>query len=172
MNELARRLARGEAEAFAELYDACADRLHHYLTLRLGATGRADDVLQETFLRLVRSRDRLTTIDNLNAYIFQMARNEAIRYLAKEGRCENLVSSDLFEEADSAEAAAREAAETVSVALTMLSEDQREVVVLKHYSGLTFREIGDVTGVPTATAATRYRAALELMRGWLTRQST
>ena len=40
---------------------------------------------------------------------------------------------------------------------------------LKIYGGLTFREIGDLIGVPIATAATRYRAALERLRDWLGR---
>ena len=53
---LAARLARGEEAAFADLYDACADRLHHYLTGRLGSADRAADVLQSTFVRVVQSR--------------------------------------------------------------------------------------------------------------------
>jgi RNA polymerase sigma-70 factor, ECF subfamily len=172
MDDLAQRLARGETAAFAELYDACADRLHHYLVVRLGATESADDVLQETFLRLFRSRHRLGEVGNLQAYVFQIARNEANRYVGRSGRTPNEASADLFEEAYSSDAAAREAADMVAVALTQLNEEQREVVVLKHFSGLTFREIAEVIGVPTATAATRYRAALDRLRGWLARQST
>ena len=40
MDQRAERLARGEPAAFAELYDACADRVHHYLVVRLGVSGR------------------------------------------------------------------------------------------------------------------------------------
>ena len=54
MQDLGKRLARGEASAIAELYDACADRLHHYLTLRVGNRDTASDILQEVFLRVVR----------------------------------------------------------------------------------------------------------------------
>ncbi len=172
MDELAQRLVRGESDAFAELYDACANRLHHYLAMRLGSLDGADDVLQETFLRLVRCRDRLGKVENLQAYLFQIARNEAIRYGSRAGRPEVAISADLFEEAESSDSTERETAEIISLALSQLSEEQREVAVLKHFSGLTFREIGEVTGVPTATAATRYRAALDRMRGWLARRST
>ncbi len=56
--------------------------------------------------------------------------------------------------------------------LARLSDEQREVVELKHFAGLTFREIGEVTGVPTQTTATRYRAALDRLRDWLARQPT
>ena len=52
MDDLAERVARGDRAAFAELYDRCADRLHHYLTVQLGSRQDADDVLQETWLRV------------------------------------------------------------------------------------------------------------------------
>src|SRR5260370_7650772 len=84
MHELAIRLARGDEAAFAELYDACADRLHGYLTARLGSRDRAADVLQETFLRAVASRRRFRKVDNPIAYLFQIARNEAIRFMSRE----------------------------------------------------------------------------------------
>ena len=173
MDELAERLARGEAAAFAELYDACADRLHHYLTARLGARDEADDILQETFVRLVRTRHRLRQVEDLTAYVFTTARNEAARYGGRKARAARLrvplQAEDLFVEAGG-DAAAREAAELVAVALRGLNEEQREVVELKIYGGLTFREIAQVTGVPLPTAATRYRAALERLKDWLARQ--
>jgi RNA polymerase sigma-70 factor (ECF subfamily) len=65
MEKLGERLARGEQAAFAELYDACADRLHHYLTLRLGTREDADDVLQNSFVRLAQARHRLAGVKNL-----------------------------------------------------------------------------------------------------------
>src|SRR5262249_3111042 len=89
MDELARRLARGDQSAFVELYDACADRVHHYLVVRLGSRADADDVLQQTFVRLAGIRTTLSSVENLTAYVFATARNEAARFLqrrAREGR--------------------------------------------------------------------------------------
>ncbi len=54
--------------------------------------------------------------------------------------------------------------------LARLSEDDRELVELKVFVGLTFREIADVLGLPQGTVATRYRRALELLRPWLEKQ--
>ena len=79
MEHLAARLAVGDQAAFAELYQACGDRLHHYLTVRLGSRQDADDVLQETFVRLARNRGKLLSVDNLAAYVFTVARNESNR---------------------------------------------------------------------------------------------
>ncbi len=86
MDQRATRLARGEPEAFAELYDACADRIYRYLVVRLGSRADAEDVLQETFVRLARTRQKLARVENLVAYAFTMARNEAMRLLDRQAR--------------------------------------------------------------------------------------
>ena len=82
MGDLGDRLARGDRAAFAELYDACADRVHHYLVVRLGSRDDADDLLQQTFLRMARAPQNLATVENLPGYVFTIARNEAARLLA------------------------------------------------------------------------------------------
>jgi len=156
------------------LYAACADRCHHYLTVLLGSRHAADDVLQETFVRLARMARKLANIDNLSAYVFTVARREAARHAGRQAReARHRVApaaEDLFLEARYDEAAARESAEAVAAVLCRLSDEQREVVELKVYGGLTFREIAAVTGVPLPTAATRYRAALERLKEWFARQ--
>jgi RNA polymerase sigma-70 factor (ECF subfamily) len=173
MNELADRLARGEPAAFAELYDACADRLHHYLALHLGSTADADDVVQETFARMARSRKKLRRVENLTAYVFAVARNEAARLKSKQTRQRQVREIHpppaLYGETYSDEAAALEAAETVRAALERLPSEQREIVELKAFGNLTLKEIAEVTALPPGTVATRYRTALEHLREWLTR---
>lgn len=171
MQTLGQRLARGDQTAFAELYDACADRCHHYLTAMLGSREAADDVLQETFLRLVRQRRKLAAVTNVIAYVFVICRNEAFRHRAHQARRDEqrLTAEDLFVEAERG-SDQRDLADLVTRGLETLSLEQREVVQLKMYAGLTFREIAEITEVPLQTAATRYRSALESLRPWLARQ--
>jgi RNA polymerase sigma-70 factor (ECF subfamily) len=177
MENLSRRLAQGDPAAFAALYDACADRVHHYLVVRLGSREDAADVLQETFVRLARNRRRLAGVDNLMAYTFTVARNEAARLARRSRRAgcagrENLPSADVLFCPSGGDLRAQEAAETVGKALARLEPPLREVVELKVYAGLRFREIAEVTGVPQGTVATRYRAALAKMRTWLVREQS
>src|SRR5882757_1061290 len=97
MHELAERLARGEEAAFAELYDASADRLHHYLVSRLGSRDAASDVLQTAFLRAVKSRRRFRRVENPVAYLFQIARNEAMRWARRRrGSDRPLAAAEIF----------------------------------------------------------------------------
>ncbi len=165
---LAARLARGEEAAFAELYDACADRLHHYLAVRLGCREAASDVLQNAFLKAVKNRRQFRGVDNPIAYLFQIARNEAARAIRKRYPS-SLSVEDVFTTNGDA-TAEQEDIELAAMALQKLDSDEREIVELKIYSGLTFREIADVTRLPQGTAATKYRRALESLRSWLAKQ--
>lgn len=165
--ELAARLARGEEAAFAELYDVCADRLHGYVAARLGSRDAASDVVQNAFLRAVQSRRRFRDVESPVAYMFQIARNETLRWVAKRRvAIQPLPATDSF----AAAMGSAEDMEMINAALNKLDVDGRELVELKVYAGLTFREIADVVGRPAATVATQYRRALESLRSWLTKQ--
>src|SRR3954468_7050798 len=97
LQQLAMRLARGEEAAFAELYDASADRLHHYLTVRLGSPDTASDVVQTAFLRAVKSRRKFRGVENPIAYLFQIARNETVRWATRRrGNDRPLVANEIF----------------------------------------------------------------------------
>jgi RNA polymerase sigma-70 factor, ECF subfamily len=163
--ELAARLARGDEAAFAELYDACADSLHGYLARRLGSRDAASDVVQSAFLRAVKSRRRFRGVENPVAYMFQIARNEAVRAFRKRPIAPPILSDGPeYSQPDADDA------EAVAMALDRLDVNERELVELKIYAGLTFREIAEVVSRPQATVATQYRRALESLRSWLTKQ--
>jgi RNA polymerase sigma-70 factor, ECF subfamily len=175
MATLQARLARGEPAAFAELYDACADRVGHYLLVRLGSWADAEDALQETFVRLARTRQKLAEVDNLEAYVITIARNEAARLAGGKTRRgqtqESLsLSAEKLFRYDPSDSVTRENAELVAAALEQLDPNLREVVELKTFAGLTFQQVSQVTGVPQGTVATRYRSALTKMRAWFARQ--
>ena len=173
MATLQARLARGDPAAFSEMYDLYADRVGHYLLVRLNSRNDADDALQETFLRLVRVRQKLATVDDLDAYVITIARNEAARLASgiarRQQKQRQLDHEDVFA-CEPNDADAREAAEIVAIALSYLSADLLEIVELKTYAGLTFQQISQVTGLPQGSVATRYRSALAKMQAWLERQ--
>jgi len=169
-HDLAARLARGEEAAFAKLYDACADRLYRYLLGRVGSPESAADVLQTAFLRAVKNRKKFRNVENPVAYLFQIARNEASRNWRKRIRDKRSNSLDSVGDIAAAATHTGDDADYVASALSQLSLDDRELVELKTYGGLTFREIGELVGLPLATVATRYRRALESLRVRLSNQ--
>jgi RNA polymerase sigma-70 factor (ECF subfamily) len=175
MAPLGQRLTAGDPDAFAELYDQCAVKCHHYLVARLRSRDAADEVLQNVFVRLGRQRAGLARVENLTAYVFAVARNEAVRYAERRGRDARrhvLRAEDLFLEARDDESARREDAEMAVTAMEQLADEAREIVELKIYGGLTLREIAELLALPQGTVATRYRTALGRMKDWFARQSS
>lgn len=170
MQRLAERLARGEEAAFAELYDASADRLHRYLAALLRSRETASDVVQTAFLKAVKSRKRFRGVENPVAYLFQIARNEAMRSGSRRRMNERPLEAADVRAAVSATTGQWDDADVVAAALAKLGDEDREIVDLKLFAGLTFREIADVLSVPLATVATKYRRALESLRPWLEKQ--
>ncbi len=169
MQSLAARLARGDESAFAELYDACADRLHAFLLSKLGNADSAAEVLQTAFVQAVQNRKRFAAVENPLAYMFQIARNEAIRAM-RQARRRRSLSATGEKPQTTASDAPWEKEELAATALGKLNRDEREVVELKIYGSLTFQEIASVTSQPLGTVTTRYRRALESLRPWLERQ--
>ncbi len=169
--QLAKRLARGEESAFVELYDACADRLLRYLTLRLASSDQAADVLQTAMMRAVKSRRRFAKVDSPVAYLFRIACNEAARLAKRKARrSEQTLTAEQQRELIDESSDSCDDIEMALAALARLNAEDRELVQLKIYAGLTFREIAEVTGRPQATVATRYRRALNSLRPWFVKQ--
>jgi RNA polymerase sigma-70 factor, ECF subfamily len=115
-------------------------------------------------------------VENLVAYVFAMARNEAVRHTERRAReptgREALSQRATHVESNEGDVRDVESAEWVAAALARISPEQREIVELKIHADLTFREISEVTGLPPGTVATRYRTALEKLRGQITRDSS
>ena len=166
MELLKKRIAKGETEAFVELYDLLGDRLLRYLVSRLNSTD-AQDVLQNVFVRLVRYRLRLAKSKNLTAYVFLTARNEANRWTSKssaraKGRVPEPVCEPVVNDAPIGHHIENQ--ELASQLLGELDDEAQEVIQLKIYSGLTFAEVARIVGMPESTVATKYRRGILKMQ--------
>lgn len=130
----------------------------------VGTHADAEDVVQEGFVRFWRSRDSAA---DPAAYLFTCVRNCASDRRRGEARRAKREEAAAVPEAEPAFAAPVEQAERVAVieaALRGLPEEQREVLVMKIWGGLTFAQVGDALAIPANTAASRYRYALERLR--------
>jgi RNA polymerase sigma-70 factor (ECF subfamily) len=151
-----------------ELYERFGENLYRYLVFRLGSAEDAEDVLQECFYRFARYDLRWRLIRNRQAFVFSVARNEANRFLKhKLGRREG--ERMILSGAATGLAAAVVGPNEPSLALLLrlaeeLPPEQKEIIFLKTFDGLTFKEIGSVCGVSVNTAASRYRYGIEKLR--------
>ncbi len=154
-----------------EIYDRFGEKMYRYLALRLGSTEDAEDVLQQTFCRLARYSVRWAFVRNPQAFVFTAARNEANRFLRhrRNRRAESLPEIAREGALPSFVATSDPDASTALLARSLgrLPDEQKEVVILKVYQDLSFREIADVCGVSVNTAASRYRYGIEKLRAAL-----
>ncbi len=153
-----------------ELYDRFGDSVYHYLYIKLGSAGDAEDVLQEVFYRLARYFRRLKFIRRPAAFVFQTARNEANRFLKKKIHEKNGCrrKNELFEIiCTSISGPDEESVQILSTSLAQLPEEQREIIVLKFFEGLSFKEIASACGLSINTAASRYRYGLAKLHSLL-----
>ena len=146
-------------EAVDALFERLAGPLYHYALSITRRQADAEEVLQEVFMQLVRDPERLGAIGDLKAYLYRSIRNRALNQERRRDR-EAPLDPSIFEIPAQPEKDTME----LEQALAALPDEQREVVVLKTWQGLTFREIADLLAVSPNTAASRYRYALEHMK--------
>jgi RNA polymerase sigma-70 factor, ECF subfamily len=170
--EIAARLKRRDTNAMAELYDKYGGLLYSVILRSVANRATAEDLVQETFLRIW---NRIHTFDaergRLEGWIVTIARNRAIDYLrslrSQPGEAtttlEDLEQSGLFvtRETEADHLSRRKA---VGAALESLNEDQREVLELTHFQGLTQTEIAERLHKPLGTVKSLVRSALKVLR--------
>jgi len=140
----------------AALYDAWAARLLAYMMTITRDRHRAEDALQNLFVKLATNPPEMR---NAGPYLYRAARNEALR--AAKGRQERPLA-ELEILAPLVEGAVDSA--SLAAALDRLPEEQSEVVLLHAVEGFTFREVAKIVRIPADTAASRYRLAIEKLQ--------
>lgn len=165
---LIHRKERQRLRKLEELFDRYGDSLYRYLVFRLGQSEDAEDVFQEVFCRLARFDLRWKLVRDPLAFVLRVARNEANRFLRRKlGRRKG--EEVILVGAKTGLTAAFAAPDEPELALLLrwtddLPLEQKEVLFLKVFDGLTFKEIASIFGVSANTAASRYRYAIEKLR--------
>ncbi len=180
--DLLQRVAARDEGALASLYDRHS-RLAYSVILRiLHSTTEAEDVLQDTFVRLWARADSYDpTLGSPSAWLTRIARNRAIDRLRAQ-RVRKDISVDPVTGRGDGTAARREAgthetpelvlqdaaqADALRAAVANLPAPQRELIRAAFFEGCTHAELAARFGVPLGTVKTRIRAGLMAMRGRL-----
>jgi RNA polymerase sigma-70 factor (ECF subfamily) len=149
-------------EWLRELYDAHGAALFRYALMILADRAEAEDVVQQVFVRVLRGAH---DIASPKEYLRRATRNECYSVRRRQRRQqEHCGAYDDLLEAQSAEVVDQDERVALSRALGALSPEQREVVHLKVFEGLTFPEVGAVLDISPNTAASRYRYAIVHLR--------
>ena len=147
--ELMARLTRGDTTALGELVERHHSRILSLSYRLLGDWHQAEDVTQETFLRLPQASRRYEPRAKFTTWLYRIVYNLSIDHGRKAARDRVPPDAARMEGADAAasdSAERSELARLVREAVNGLSERQRRVVILHRYEGLSHAEISEVTG--------------------------
>jgi RNA polymerase sigma-70 factor (ECF subfamily) len=175
--DLAALLAAGEVGALAEIYDRYGALAYSVALRVLKDAGRAEDVVQECFLKLWQGASSFDAArGTLRGWLLSSVRNRAIDQLrGRAGHQRQELDLADFEDLTAAGAGAdpwREVSaamerEAVRAALERLPREQREAVELAYFGGYTYGEIAELAKVPVSTIKGRMRLALEKLHSYL-----
>jgi len=151
-------------------------KVYSYISLYIRNRDLADDIFQDTFLKVIQSVKAGKYVDNgkFLSWVMRISHNLIIDHFRRIKQMNTISNdnyeSDLFNSKSFAEdnveddMIRKQIHHDVRKMISHLPDDQREVVVLRHYAGLSFKEIADITDVSINTALGRMRYALINMR--------
>ena len=168
--------AKGNNAAFDILLNRHKDNIYSYIYFIVRNTEQAEDIFQETFVKAITTikQGRYTENGKFRAWISRIAHNLIIDNYRQE-KNEQMISNDEFEVdlfnnqkfSDGTiedELVKNQILADVKKLVGYLPDNQKEVLILRYYQDLSFKEIADITGVSINTALGRMRYAILNMR--------
>ncbi|WP_339734829.1 sigma-70 family RNA polymerase sigma factor [uncultured Sunxiuqinia sp.] len=175
-NLLVQKFIQGDQAALEELVGRHKNRVFTYIVLIVKNHQLAEDIFQDTFIKVIRSlkNGKYTENGKFVSWVLRIAHNLIIDHFRKE-KLLNTTSNDdteidLFNSQKFAEDNIEDKlvydqiTEDVRKLIDLLPEDQRQVIIMRHYMGLSFKEISRQTEVSINTALGRMRYALINLR--------
>lgn len=174
--ELVQRFVNGDNSAVEKLISHHKNRVYTYIFLIVKNEALAEDIFQETFIKVIRSlkSGRYSDSGKFISWVLRIAHNLIIDHYRKE-KYLNTISNDdseidlfnspRFSDTNFEEVSIQNQIHSdIHKLMEMLPEDQKQVVFMRHFQDLSFREIAEQTDVSINTALGRMRYALINLR--------
>jgi RNA polymerase sigma-70 factor (ECF subfamily) len=169
--ELIKRFQLGDADAFDQLFVRYEKPLLNFLYRFTGDYQLAEDVFQEAFFAVYKKAQKFDLSKKFSTWLHEIAVNKAVDKLRKKRvvlplktEIESIEHDRISPEEDFEK---REIQTRLQKALGFLSEEHRLVLVLKHYQGLDYKEIGEILDCPVGTVKSRVYYALKDLKNYL-----
>jgi RNA polymerase sigma factor (sigma-70 family) len=181
--ELITGFISGDERSIEHLILRHKSKVYSYINLYIRSRDLADDIFQDTFLKVVQSirAGRYQDDGKFISWVMRIAHNLIIDHFRHEKQMGIVYNDDYDTDLFNSRRLADDNVEDIMVRrqvlrdvrslINGLPEDQREVVIMRHYAGMSFKEIADMTGVSINTALGRMRYALINMRKVMTEKN-
>lgn len=178
IEHVVQRAREGCADAFDLLVDAYSSRVYGFVFRLVGHRDEAEEITQDVFVRLVRTIMNYQDCGKFEAWLFRIAANRVRDYVRRQVRRPAIRSLTVDSEHESApellvDKQSKAPAERLQEhddhdrlqrALAQLSDSEREVVLLRHYSQLSFQAIAEIMNTPLGTALARGHRGVAKLR--------
>jgi RNA polymerase sigma factor (sigma-70 family) len=174
--ELINSYINGDERSIELLILRHKSKVYSYINLYIRSRDLADDIFQDTFMKVVQSvrQGRYQDDGRFISWVMRIAHNLIIDHFRHEKQSGLILNEDYESDIFNSYKLSDENVENtmmrnqvmhdVRKLIRELPDDQREVVIMRHYAGMSFKEIADMTGVSINTALGRMRYALINMR--------
>ena len=165
----------GNSDALSNLIERHKDKIYTSIYLLVRDRYLAEDVFQDTFIKVIDTVNagRYTEEGKFLPWVIRIARNLCVDHFRKIKRSPSIKTGDdydifeminFYEPGVDEKIMQRESHERVSKMLDMLPDDQKEVIIMRHYADLSFKEIAELTDCSINTALGRMRYGLINLR--------
>ncbi len=166
----------GDRSAMSQLIERHSRRVRDYIRMMVKDNDVADDIHQETFIKAVRVIDegRYTDSGKFLSWVLRIAHNRVLDYFRAQKQSKQVNESEagynilgtmrFAEPTVEDEMVSRQIEDDVRRLIELLPDEQRQVVMMRYYSKMSFQEIADQTDVSINTALGRMRYALINLR--------
>ncbi len=168
---------RGDRDSFSRIVDLYSSRLYGFYIHMGYKPDQAEDLVQELFVRLVEKLKKYSHTGKFEAWLFRVAANMARDFARKRSiktvslnigeddeRNSHLEFADNKQPSPDSRLQQLEANVDLQSALFQLSDQERELVLLRHYSDMSFKDIASDCGLPVGTVLSKVHRALKKLK--------
>jgi len=166
---LVKRVQNGDLPAFSLLMNHWQEKILRYAYRFLSDMDDASEITQKTFIKAYQKMDTLDEPGNFSSWLYRVANNLCLDELKRAGRRKSTPLEAWYEQAEDlitpeSDLESKELGDVLQKALLLLPDEQRAVVILKEYEGLTFREIAEILEQSENTVKSRMYYGLKSLR--------
>jgi RNA polymerase sigma-70 factor (ECF subfamily) len=169
--DLIKNCQNGQSEAFAEIYDRYFEKIYKFIYYKVGHRETAEDLCSLTFTKALESIKKFNADKALlSAWIYKIARNNVVDYYRSKKEIYDIdKATDLYHEENFSENMTKAAQlENIKEKLKLLTEDQREIIVMRVWNEMSYKEISEVVGKSENNCKVIFSRSLKQLRYSLT----
>lgn len=165
--DLILRTAAGDTAAFESLYYQSYHAVYGYILSILKNQHDAEDIMQDTFIRIRDAAHLYKPSGKPLAWIFTIAKNLSFMKLRREKLYAYSSYDDLSNDLDFSTVENNEIKILLDAAFTILSDEERQIIIIHANTGMKFREIASLLALPLSTILSKYNRGLKKLKNYL-----